>query len=158
MHKTIANNRLSIIGRLLRRVFGGLGLGLGLTLTSFSFAQTLSGQTVPQHWISYAQLASNQFEERLSDPSSEVVVRLHNWMQERILNQTQPMPASPLVVHVWVASSGQVSRLEFESLGQAQADDDLRTILTSEALSEPPPRDMRQPMVLQLTLSFVTRN
>ena len=41
-------------------------------------------------------------------------------------------------------------------LGDAQADADLRALMTAQPLSEPPPRDMRQPMVLQLTLSFVT--
>jgi len=43
----------------------------------------------------------------------------------------------------------------FHSLGNAQADADLRQLLTAQPLSEPPPRDMRQPMVLQLTLKVL---
>lgn len=141
---------------LLRRALGGVGLGLTVS-ASPALAQSAPGQPVPQHWISYAQLVSNQFQDRLSDPGNEAVVRLHAWMQERMLQQSQPIPAPPLVVRVWVAPAGQVARLEFDSLGQSQADTDLRGLLTSEPLSEPPPRDMRQPMVLQLTLSFASK-
>lgn len=64
----------------------------------------------------------------------------------------QPVPPPPVVVRVWVAPSGKIDRVAFDSLGDAQADTDLRTLLTTQPLAEPPPRDMRQPMVLQLSL------
>lgn len=134
-------------GRLLRAC-GLVGLALAATGTPV-LAQT----PVPQHWISYANLAGNQLQSTLSDPADAVVQRLHAWLQARLLREGAP-PPPPLVVRVWVAADGRVERVAFESLGDAQADADLRALLTAQPLSEPPPRDMRQPMVLQLTLSF----
>lgn len=145
------------INRMLKMV-GALGVGLTVSATPVSAAQpsAASAQPIPQHWISYAQMAGNQFEAWLSDPANDTVVRLHTWMQERMLKDGQPLPP-PLVVRVWVAPSGKVERVEFASLGQVQADADLRSLMMAQSLSEPPPRDMRQPMVLQLTLSFASK-
>lgn len=143
--------------RRLRLALGGLGLGLSAAAAPLAASAQTQPQ-VPQHWISYANLASNQLQSSLSDPASETVVRLHTWMQDRMLKEGQPVPPTPVVVRVWVAAGGQVERVAFDSLGDAQADTDLRALLTAQPLAEPPPRDMRQPMVLQLTLSFVTRS
>ena len=137
----------------LKRVGAGIGIAVALAPAEALSAPPMQAQQPPQHWISYAQLASNQFAAWLSDPADEAVVRLHGWMQERLLKEGQSLPP-PLVTQVWVASSGQVERLEFASLGNVQADNDLRTLLTTRPLSEPPPPDMRQPMVLQLMLDF----
>jgi len=137
----------------LKRLGAGVGIAAMLAPVDALPAQPVQAAQPPQHWISYAQLASNQFAAWLSDPADDAVVRLHGWMQERLLKDGQPLPP-PLVTRVWVAPSGQVERLEFASLGNAQADNDLRALLTSRPLSESPPPDMRQPMVLQLTLDF----
>lgn len=144
--------------RALNRVLKMMGIvGVGLTVSAAPvMVQTAMAQSVPQHWISYAQMAGNQLEAWLSDPANDAVVRLHEWMQQRLLQQGQPLPP-PLVVKVWVAPDGKISRTEFASLGQAQADADLRSLMTTQSLSEPPPRDMRQPMVLQLNLSFAAK-
>ncbi|WP_447745226.1 YbaB/EbfC family DNA-binding protein [Variovorax boronicumulans] len=142
--------------RRLRLALGGLGLGLSAAAAPLAASAQAQPQ-VPQHWISYANLASNQLQSSLSDPASDTVVRLHTWMQERMLKEGQPVPPAPVVARVWVAGSGKVERVAFDSLGDAQADTDLRALLTAQPLAEPPPRDMRQPMVLQLTLSFVAR-
>ncbi|SFQ38512.1 hypothetical protein SAMN05216567_11516 [Variovorax sp. OK605] len=141
----------------LRLALGWLGLGLaGAAVPMATMAQTQ--QQVPQHWVSYANLAGNQLQSSLSDPASDTVVRLHAWMQARMLKEGQPIPPAPVVVRVWVAPNGKIDRVAFDSLGDAQADTDLRALLTAQPLAEPPPRDMRQPMVLQLTLSFVTNS
>lgn len=139
----------------LRLALGWLGLGLASAAAPVA-ATAQTQQQVPQHWISYANLAGNQLQSSLSDPGSDTVVRLHAWMQARMLKEGQPIPPAPVVVRVWVAPSGKIERVAFDSLGDAQADTDLRALLTAQPLAEPPPRDMRQPMVLQLTLSFVT--
>lgn len=147
-----------VIKRTWNRALKMMGvLGVGLTVSSAPvMVQTAMAQSVPQHWISYAQMAGNQLEAWLSDPANDTVVRLHGWMQERLLKDGQPLPP-PLVVKVWVAPDGKISRTEFASLGQAQADADLRSLMMTQSLSEPPPRDMRQPMVLQLSLSFAAK-
>ena len=139
----------------LRLAFGWLGLGLAsATLPVAGAAQPR--QQVPQHWISYATLASDQLQASLGDPANDTVVRLHASMQSRMRQDGRASSPVFVVVRVWVASSGRVERVAFESLGDAQADADLRALLTARPLAEPPPRDMRQPMVLQLTLSSVT--
>jgi hypothetical protein len=139
-----------------RRGLNLLGsIGLGWAAATVPTSATAAELQVPQHWLSYAQLVSNQFQGWLSDAKNDSVVRLHTYMQDRML-QEGASPPRPLVVRVWVAQSGRVERLEFSSLGSAQADADLRSLLTSQPLSEPPPPDMRQPMVLQLDLTFVT--
>ena len=139
----------------LRLAFGWWGMGLAsATLPMAAAAQPR--QQVPQHWISYATLASSQLQASLGDPTNDTVVRLHASMQSRMRQDGRAgPPASVVVVRVWVASSGRVERVAFDSLGDAQADADLRALLTARPLADPPPRDMRQPMVLQLTLSSV---
>jgi hypothetical protein len=126
------------------RWFGVLGLAVASVLPVAA-----QPAAIPQHWISYAQLTSNQFQDWLSDPTSAAVVRLHAALAEG-LSKTL---ALDVVARVWVAADGRVERLEFPSLGNAQADADLRTVLMSQLLPESPPPDMRQPMVLQLSLS-----
>lgn len=128
-----------------------LGL-LGLSAISAlpALAQT---PAVPQHWTAYAQLAGNQFQAWLSDPANDTVVRLHAALQERLANPGQTAPPPSVVARVWVGASGRVERLEFASLGNTEADADLRAALTAQPLPEPPPHDMRQPMVLELTLN-----
>jgi len=145
------------------RFLGGVGIGITVSASPVlaqapARPQTQPTPAIPPHWISYAQLVGNQLQDRLGDAQNEAVVRLHAWMQERILKEGQIAPPAPLVVRLWIAADGGVRRLAFASLGQAQADADLRAVLTAEPLSEPPPRDMRQPMVLQLSLAFATAN
>jgi len=136
--------------RRVRALAAGM-LGLGLAAAGAPPAQAQAA--VPQHWISYAQLASNQFQAWLSDPENEAVVRLHESLQARMLD-SGGQPPEPVVVRVWVDVDGRVYRVEFATLGDARADADLRGVLTAQPLSEPPPRDMRQPMVLRLKLDF----
>ncbi|MGF6346851.1 YbaB/EbfC family DNA-binding protein [Variovorax sp. W2I14] len=142
----------------LRHALSWVGLALGLASAAVPVAATAQTQQlqVPQHWISYATLAGNQLQASLSNPADDTVIRLHASMQSRMLKEGQPVPPAPVVVRVWVTPTGRIERVAFDSLGDAQADTDLRTLLTAETLAEPPPRDMRQPMVLQLALSFVT--
>jgi hypothetical protein len=132
-----------------RRLFRWVGL-LGLTALG---ALPLAAQpaAVPQHWISYAQLVSNQFQAWLSDPDSETVARMHAALQEGLAKRGATVPLT-VVARVWVAGNGRVERFEFASLGNPQADADLRAVLTAQSLPEPPPPDMRQPMVLELML------
>jgi hypothetical protein len=136
---------------LLRRALGGLGLGLTVSaLPAVAHAQP----PVQDHWVRYAQFVSNTFQHRLNDPGQESVRRLHGWLQERMHDSSKPLPAPVLVVRVRVGAAGQIDGLEFDSLGWPQADADLSYLLTSEPLPVLPPRDLRQPIVLQLTLGL----
>lgn len=109
-------------------------------------------QTPPQHWLDYAQATSEQFQAWLSDDSSDLVVRLHAWLEQRDTNDRLMGTSMPVITRVWISAQGWVERVEFESLGDPQADADLRALLSRKPLSAPPPADMRQPLVLQLKL------
>ena len=143
----------SVTRGIVGRVRGLLAGVLGMSLLGAPLPPAAAQAAVPQHWISYAQLVGNQFQSWLADGGNDAVVRLHTHMQARVLNDTSALPA-PVIVRVWVSADGQVSRLDFDSLGDSTADADLRRVLTAQPLSEPPPPDMRQPMVLRLKLDF----
>jgi hypothetical protein len=116
----------------------------------------VQAQTPPQHWLDYAQSASDQFQTWLSDDSSDLVVRLHAWLEQRDTNDRLMGTSMPVIARVWISAQGWVERVEFESLGDPQADADLRALLSRKPLSAPPPADMRQPLVLQLRLDAVS--
>ena len=130
-----------------RRCLAGLlGTTLAATLPAAQ-AQTRA----PQHWLDYAQATSHQFQAWLSDDTSDLVVRLHAWLEQRDTNDRLMGNSVPVIARVWISAQGWVERIEFESLGDPQADADLKALLGRRPLPQPPP-DMRQPLVLQLTL------
>jgi hypothetical protein len=143
--------------RTMRRVRNFLAGLFGAALTSTApvgLAQTAPNGGIPQPWISYARLASGQFQAWLSDGSSDAVQRLHQRMQDRLLKADPNLPPPAVIVRVWVAQDGHVEKVTFDTLGDQTADADLRSILTSQSLSEAPPKDMKQPMVLKLDLDY----
>jgi len=83
----------------------------------------------------------------------DVAYRLHKFLEDRAVSATDA-PPGPLLVKVWIGPEGRVTRLDFPSLGAPQADADLRQVLTTAPLSELPPPDMRQPLVLRLNLQI----
>ncbi|WP_066266578.1 hypothetical protein [Hydrogenophaga palleronii] len=135
----------------MRRAIGRLGLGLTVSAAP-ALAQGEAVPSVPLHWSRYAEWVSQQFQARLSDPNNEAVLRLHGWMQAGVPLQPQAAREPSLVLRVWIAPTGEVARLAFDSLGNLLADGDLRSLITAEPLAKPPPQDMLQPMVLQLAL------
>ena len=141
--------------RLLRRVRNFIAGLFGAALTTGATVGHAQTSNIPQPWISYAGLASGQFQSWLSDPTSDAVQRLHARMQARLLQAEANQPPPALIVKVWVGTQGQVDGVSFATLGDPVTDSDLQSILTSRPLSEPPPRDMKQPMVLQLNLDYL---
>jgi hypothetical protein len=141
------------VPRLARRTRNFIAGLFGLALVSSAPAGHAQS-SIPQPWINYAQLASGQFQAWLSDGSSDAVHRLHAKLADRMLKADANTPPPALIVRVWVGSNGQVEGVSFDTLGDATADSDLRSILTSQSLSEAPPRDMGQPMVLKLNLDY----
>ncbi|CAB3707758.1 YbaB/EbfC family DNA-binding protein [Achromobacter pestifer] len=127
-----------------------LTMALGL---STAHAPAQSQSAVPQHWINYAQLVGNQFQAWLADPAQESAQRLHAQLQARAEHGE---PTAPIVMRVWIGLDGRVERAEFNSLGDLQTDTDLRGVLMAQPLSEPPPRDMKQPLIMQLNLQVGT--
>ncbi|WP_322024150.1 YbaB/EbfC family DNA-binding protein [Burkholderia sp. BCC1977] len=107
---------------------------------------------VPQPWISYAQLVGRQFQAWL-EADGDAADRLHRYLEERVLNARADAPPPAIVVRAWIGANGAVTRVEFASLGSADADATLRQLLTASPLTEAPPPDMLQPLRVRLRLT-----
>lgn len=127
---------------------------LTAALATLSLGGTAVAQStpVPASWRSYAGLVGQQFQAWLM-ADDDIAYRLHKFLEDRAVSATDT-PPGPLLVKVWIGPEGEVTRLDFTSLGAPQADADLRQLLTASPLSEPPPPDMRQPLTLRLNLQF----
>ncbi|HFF5968174.1 TPA: hypothetical protein ACGCF6_003564 [Stenotrophomonas maltophilia] len=123
--------------RLLAALFGALALG----------SASVSAQEAPAHWMAYAAAVGGQLQQRLQQEQDPQAQRVLEWMQAHSDTPT------PLPVSVWIAADGRISKLEFDSLGDAQIDADLRATLQSAPLQAAPPADMRQPLRLGLLLT-----
>lgn len=107
---------------------------------------------IPPHWMSYAHLVSNQFQVWLHDTDNADAVLLHDWIERyRLAHDGQP-PA-PVVVRARVSASGDITALHMSSTGNENADRWLEALLLGRQLTESPPRDMPQPLVLRLNLA-----
>ncbi|WP_414143760.1 YbaB/EbfC family DNA-binding protein [Burkholderia territorii] len=106
---------------------------------------------VPQPWINYAQLVGRQFQAWL-EADGDAADRLHRYLEERVLNARADAPPPAIVVRAWIGANGAVTRVEFASLGSADADATLRQLLTASPLAEAPPPDMLQPLRVRLRL------
>lgn len=130
-----------------------LSVALGIVSLTAAPANTMAQQDMPQSWLQFAALASRQFETQLAQEESDSVQRLHAGLVQQSASSVGG-GASRLVVQVWVAGDSRVTRVRFATLGDAQLDQDLSAILTEKPLSAPPPPDMPQPIVLQLSLGL----
>ena len=79
--------------------------------------------------------------------------RLHRYLEARVLNASAETPPPAIVVRAWIGTNGAVTRVEFASLGNPDADATLRQLLTAGPLAEPPPPDMLQPLRVRLRLA-----
>ncbi|HEF5873251.1 TPA: YbaB/EbfC family DNA-binding protein [Burkholderia cenocepacia] len=107
---------------------------------------------VPPTWIRYGQLAGQQFQTWL-EADGDAADRLHRYLETRVLNARAGAPPPAIVVRAWIGTNGVVTRVEFASLGDADADAALRQLLTAGPLAEPPPPDMLQPLRVRLRLA-----
>lgn len=103
---------------------------------------------VPAAWLAYAAAASDALGQRLAQADDARVARLHAFLQQT----PQTAGAGPLAVRLWIDPVGTVTRSEFASLGDTQADADLHALLEQASLPAAPPPGMRQPLRLGLSL------
>lgn len=124
---------------------------LAAALAALSLGGSAAAQmnAVPVSWRSYAGLVGQQFQAWLM-ADDDAAYRLHVFLEEH----SARVSAEPLLIKVWIGGQGQVTRLDFPSLGSVQADEDLRHILSASPLGEPPPSGMLQPLTLRLNLQF----
>lgn len=103
---------------------------------------------VPQAWLAYATSASTALAHRLARSDDDRVARLQAFLQQH----PDTALADTLAVSLWIDERGSITRSQFASLGDTQADADLRALLDHAALPGPPPPGMRQPLRLGLSL------
>ncbi|MCL6710857.1 hypothetical protein M8R20_28060 [Pseudomonas sp. R2.Fl] len=130
------------MGGWLRRLLGAAMAWTTLGATVGAAAQ----DPVPQHWLVYAQQAGTELQRRLGEDSVPAH-QLHDWMER---SASLPQRQDPVVVKLWIATDGRITRSAFSSLGDAEADAALESLLQPPLAQ--PPADMRQPLVLGLSL------
>ncbi|MBA0386631.1 hypothetical protein D7U91_02120 [Stenotrophomonas maltophilia] len=122
--------------RPLAALFAALALG----------SSASSAHEAPAHWMAYAAAVGGQLQQRLQQEQDPQAQRVVEWLR------AHPDTPTPLPVSLWIAADGRISKLEFDSLGDAQVDADLRATLQAAPLQAAPPADMRQPLRLGLVL------
>ncbi len=108
---------------------------------------------IPAYWASYAQLVSNPLLAWLDDGSDPAANKLRGYLDRVTADPgAATSPAASDIVRIWIAPDGHITKVTFNSLGDQQADVELRQILTRGPIGEPPPADMPEPLVLRLRL------
>ncbi|GAU03912.1 hypothetical protein [Burkholderia stabilis] len=107
---------------------------------------------VPQAWIRYGQLTGQQFQAWL-EADGDAADWLHRYLEARVLNASADAPPPAIVVRAWIGANGAVTRVEFASLGDPDADATLRQLLTAGGPLAAPPPDMLQPLRVRLRLA-----
>jgi hypothetical protein len=132
------------------------GAVAALVLLSAIFVAPARAQStvasVPQPWIEYAQLVGHQFETWLEADDQEVS-ELHTYLERRIVETNADAPPPAIMIRAWIGTHGEVTRVEFGSLGDAKIDGILHHLLTTNPVAEPPPPNMPQPLRVRLHLT-----
>ncbi|HEY4352472.1 MAG TPA: hypothetical protein VGN31_14670 [Paraburkholderia sp.] len=158
-------------------VAGALGAAL-LAITHSVWAGTgaqhVSVEKAPQAWLAYAQRVSETLQTALSS-DTETARRFNdyfsNWVdtdagtlapapQSSRAPQAQqpadgaPLPFDPptLKLRVWLDRTGQVEQVQFDDIGDDAAEADLRSLLLAQTVGAPPPRMMKQPVIVRLSV------
>jgi hypothetical protein len=109
--------------------------------------------SVPPSWTAFATQVAQHLQTDLANTQDPIVRRLHQYLDAEAAKDPNTTPPAP-VMRLWFARSGSVRRVEFLSLGNPQADQDLRQVVTSTPIGSRPPADMRQPLVLRIRLTY----
>jgi hypothetical protein len=151
----------------------GVAGALGAALLAFTHsvwagtgAQHVSIEKAPQAWLAYAQRVSETLQTALAS-DTETARRFNdyfsNWVDtdagalapaQQPADAAAALPFDPptLKVRVWLDRTGQVEQVEFEDIGDDVAEADLRSLLLAQTVGAAPPRMMKQPVVVRLSL------
>jgi hypothetical protein len=105
----------------------------------------------PPHWIQFAKLVKYRFEDWIAADDA-VANRFRAYVREHAGKDDGPPPT--LAVRAWLNPDGTVERVSFPPLSDAQANDDLQTILKRGNVGEAPPPEMLQPLNLRFSLNL----
>jgi hypothetical protein len=107
--------------------------------------------SAPPHWTQFAKLVRYRFEDWMG-LDDEVCNRFRAYLREH--RGKEDGPPQMLEVRAWLNPDGTVEKVTFPPLNNAQADADLRKILTRGNVGEAPPPEMLQPLRLRLLLNL----
>ena len=125
---------------------------LSVWLTGLAQAQDYrEAGSAPPSWIQFAKLVKFRFEDWIGADDA-VASRFRSYLREHAGKDDGPPQA--LEVRAWLNPDGTVERVTFPPLKNAQADDDLRTILKRGNIGEAPPPEMLQPLHLRFSLNI----
>lgn len=153
-----------------RGVMGSLGVALfALAGSVWAGAQPapVTAEEAPRAWVSYAQRVSERLQSALSG-DAETAQRFSVFFDQWVSANTPaasasgvgpgdaPLPDSTslptLKVRVWLDRRGHVTQVGFDeaAIGDEQVVADLRALLLRQSVDAPPPRSMKQPVVIRL--------
>ncbi|RKP57829.1 hypothetical protein [Pararobbsia silviterrae] len=166
--KPVKSGRLGFVG--------SLGAAL-LALTGSVWAGTQSQPVVvdeaPQAWVDYAQRVAERLQSALSADAA-LAQEFGAFFDEWVTRNGQASAATTastdegpltfgdasqaavtlptLKVRVWLDRSGHVTQVGFDeaAIGSERAVADLRALLLQQSVDAPPPRMMKQPVVIRL--------
>jgi hypothetical protein len=111
-----------------------------------------SATAAPETWQAFARQLQGQVEQRLAGDDARAR-RFQDYLTRRSQQSGAASDAAPLtvVLRTWVLADGQVHRVEFDGIDDADAIADLRALLIGGNIGAPPP-EMLQPLHLRLSL------
>ena len=130
-----------LIARVIRwaAAFAGVGFAAAAPVQ----AQSIDPSAAPVEWVRYAESATVAVT-RLLEAEGEVATRLRGYLDATRAAPDQP--TAPLLIKLWVAKDGTVSRIDFQPFAHAEANADLRSLIVGQPLGQIPPSDMLQPL------------
>lgn len=112
-------------------------------------AQPMS-EPVSASWLDYARTVGQRFQSALDADGDDAQV-LRHFLDDQAAASAASLPRDVALV-VWPDAGGHPARVEFDSLGSAQADAALRRLSSDAALNARPPQPLREPLRLKLRL------
>jgi hypothetical protein len=104
----------------------------------------------PPSWVQFGKLVKYRFETWLMADEA-VANRFRAYVVEHAGKENGP--PQTIVVRAWLNPDGTVERVTFPPLPDADADEDLHTILKRGNIGEAPPPEMLQPLNLSFALN-----
>ncbi|WDD91366.1 hypothetical protein Bsp3421_001274 [Burkholderia sp. FERM BP-3421] len=123
-----------------------LGATLCALVTGGARAQSapVRAGDAPPAWVAYAQQVSARLHAALDEDNADAQ-RFYAFFEQRAAGQ----PRIELPISTWLDAHGRVTRVEWPPLDDPQAEAALRALLLRQAMASPPPRGMRQPIVVR---------
>lgn len=102
-------------------------------------------------WQAYALDVARALQQKLGSSDDVHAARLHRYLQD--LSDAGTPFEGRTTFRIWISDAAQIEKVHFGTLGSAEADRDLRTLLTGSKMPSAPPPDMPQPIILKLGLA-----